>query len=79
MAPAGDAKLLRTLPSGVKLMVRETASNNSWRRPNLSLNEYYFSDVVGNRVEAVADEQVKAIERKTGKKVDRAVIEYGAH
>jgi len=75
MAPAGDARLLRTLPSGIKLMVREAAVNRAWRRPNIEITDTYLSDVIGKRVEEEAPQQIIKVEKKTGKKVDRVVIE----
>jgi len=75
MAPAGDARLLRKLPYGIKLMVRETAVNSAWRRPDIGSTDAYFSDVVGKRVEQEAPKQIAKVENKTGKKVDRVIIE----
>ncbi|RMZ76157.1 hypothetical protein DV738_g5123, partial [Chaetothyriales sp. CBS 135597] len=76
---SGGRIFLRTLPSGLKLYLHEAATNGTWRRvPGLS-DEDYFSTVVGNRVDEEAEKHKQKIEAKTGKVVDRAVIEDGFH
>jgi hypothetical protein len=71
-----SGKFLRTLPSGVKLYLRDSATNGSWRRvPGLS-DEEYFSKVVGDRVNEEIANQKGNVEAKTGTAVDRVVIEY---
>jgi len=68
----------RTLPSGVKLYLRDSATNGSWRRvPGLS-DEEYFSKVVGDRVNEEVANRKGDVEAKSSKTVNHVVIEYAA-
>jgi hypothetical protein len=73
-----SGRFLRTLPSGVKLYLRDSATNGSWRRvPGLS-DEEYFSKVVGDRCQRGSSQSKRKSRSETGTAVDRVVIEYEA-
>jgi hypothetical protein len=72
---SGNIKFLRTLPSGLKLYLRTSAENGTWKRVSGLSDEDYFSNVVGDRVDQEAANQVLKVKAKTGKEPDRVVIE----
>lgn len=72
---SGALTYLRTFASGIKLYLRTTAENGSWKRIPGVTDEEYFSNLVGNRVEEESSQHIAAIVARFGKAPERAVIE----
>ncbi|EHK96103.1 hypothetical protein M7I_8218 [Glarea lozoyensis 74030] len=71
--------LIRIFERGLKLYMRTTAVNGSWKRVLGVSVRTHFSKNVGGRVEDEAEQQAASIAERTGKWPDRGVMEDAFH
>ncbi|KAK2762323.1 hypothetical protein FQN54_001333 [Arachnomyces sp. PD_36] len=76
--PGNELRFIRNMKSGIPLYLRMQKEGGSWRRLEV-IDETYFRDDVGERVDDESGKQRDQIEKKYGRKVGRAIIEEGYH